>query len=238
MTRSRFIRIGGMAGLVLALMMIVAFALDMAIIITTGRPPLLDPQKISLDLVRAQGVPFWPLETWLYTLMIIPGSVLAIATYRVLHSEHEDSMIAFGLLATILFWIFHTMHNVLILAVFQALVPHYSGGSLGATTMEVVAAMIMTIASVTFDFGSGVGSLFLAGSLGASGLATLRTAEFPRWTGYVALAASLAMLGAYLKFMFQGIFFLGLLGWVLFIIWVIGAALAILRSANQTQKAT
>jgi hypothetical protein len=38
--------------------------------------------------------------------------------------------------------------------------------------------------------------------------------------------------------MFEGIFFLGLLGWVLFIIWVIGAALAMLRSANQIQNAT
>jgi hypothetical protein len=240
MDSSRAIRIGGIAGLVLAPMMIVAFGLDLAIIMTSGGPPLLDPNNIGPELSRAQGVGIWPVELWLYTLMIIPGSLLAIAAYRVLRTEQDDSLAAAGLLATVLFWIFHTLHNVLMLAIFQAVVPNYTGGSANTVAMETVASTVLRIAYAIFNFGTSVGALFLVGSLAALGLATLRSAGLPRWTGYVALASSFAILGSYLQFLsgsFSNPFVVfGVLGWLLYMTWVIGTTLTLLRSRSQVRR--
>lgn len=242
MASSRTIRMGAMGGLVLALMMIVAFALDLTIITTTGGPPIigmtldrpiLEVENISSDLLRAQGVAVWPVELWLYVLMTIPASLLALAAYRVLRTDHDDSLAAVGLLAITLFWIFHTIHNVLMLAVVQALVPHYASGGPGATATEVVTLTVMQISLTAFNFGTSVGALFLVGALVAFGLAILKRANLPRWTGYVALASGMMILGSYLQFLNSGFFFLGLLGWVLHIVWVIGVTLALLRLTDE-----
>jgi hypothetical protein len=237
MAGSRALRLGSLAGFVLFPMMIVGFGLDMSIIVTSGGPPLLAAENISSDLLRAQGVAFWPVELWLYTLMIIPGSVLAISAYRALRSDHDDGYAAAGLLSITLFWIFHTIHNVLMLAIFQAVVPRYASGSPDAATMEIVTVTVLKIALAMFNFGTSVGALCLAGSLAAFGLATLKSAGFPRWTGYVSLASSLAVLGSYLQFLANAFFFLGLVGWILFIVWVIGATFALRRSSRQAQAA-
>src|SRR5437763_3282136 len=104
---SRMNRIGAMSGLVLAVMMVVAFALDMVIIQTTSGPPLLNADNIGPELLRAKGSTLWLVEGWLYTLMIVPAFVFVLAVYQTLGDE-DNSLPRLGLFASALFWIFHT----------------------------------------------------------------------------------------------------------------------------------
>ena len=235
MSKSSELRYGGISGIILALMLIAAFALDFAISATTQGPPILRPENIGADLLRAKGFTLWIVEAWLYTLMVIPVPLFMVMVYRALREKNDGAVPAVGLFASALFWIFHTLHNVAFLTILQVLVPRYTGGAEG-TAIEVVAIALLGFANVTFGFGTSVGALFLVGYLGVLGMVTLQGGGLPRWTGYVALAAALLSLLAYLQFLSEafGLVF-GLPSWVLHIVWVIGATLGLLRSKDTQQ---
>lgn len=236
MSKSSELRYGGISGIILAIMLIAAFALDFAIIATTQGPPILRPENISADLLRAQGSFLWLVEAWLYTLMVVPVPLFIAMVYRALREKNDGGLAAVGLFASTLFWIFHTLHNVSFLTILQVLVPRYTGGSAEAAAIEVVAVALLGFANVAFGFGASVGALFLVGYLGVLGMVTLQRGGLPRWTGYVALAAALLSLLAYLQFLSEAIgLVLGLLSWVLHILWVIGASVRLLRSKEAEQ---
>jgi len=225
-------RISGVSGVVLAIMMIIAFALDMAIIQTTAGPPLLNADNIGSELLRAKGSTIWLVEGGLYSLMIVPAFVFMLAVYWALRDD-DNGLAGIGLFASALFWIFHTLHNVAMLTVIQVLVPRYTAGTSEATTVEVLATTLLGFANILFGFGGSVGGLFLVAFLAAFGLVTLKSSILPQWTGYVALAGGLTVLLSYLQFISGAFLFVGLLGWVLTIVWVVGTTLTLLRPTSQ-----
>ena len=111
MRNTNIIRIGGICGMVLSMMLVAAFVLDMVLVQTTGGQPLLNPDNIGPELLRAKGSAIWPLEGWVYTLMIVPALAFILAAYRVLR-EDDSGLADIGLIASALFWIFHTLHNM------------------------------------------------------------------------------------------------------------------------------
>jgi hypothetical protein len=171
-------------------------------------------------------------EGWLYTLMIVPGFVFALAVYWLLRDD-DNGLAGIGLIASVLFWMFHTLHNVVMLTVIQVLVPRYTAGTPEGSSIESLATALLGLANMMFGFGGSVGGLFLVIFPTAFGLATLKNRVLPRWTGYVALAGGLAVLLSYLQFISGAFLFVGLLGWVLTIVWVAGTTIALLRPASQ-----
>lgn len=221
------------SGIVLTIMMVVAFALDMTIIQMSG-PPVLSADNIGPELLRAKGSTIWLLEGWLYTLMIVPGFIFVWAVYWSLRDD-DTSLAGIGLFASALFWIFHTLHNVVMLTVIQALVPNYARGTSEGTSIEVLAAGFLGLANILFGFGGSVGGLFLVGYLAAFGLVMLKS-RFPRWIGYVAVAGGLAVLLSYLQVISGAFMFVGLLGWVLSIVWVASTTVVLLRPAGEVRQ--
>jgi hypothetical protein len=212
-------------------MMVVAFALDMIIIQTTAGPPILNPDIIGSELLRANGMTIWLVEGWLYTLMIVPAFIFVLGVYWMLR-DADNGLAGIGLFASALFWTFHTLHNVVMLSVIQVLAPRYATYPSEGTSIEVVARTLLGLANLLFGFGGSVGGLFPVAFLTAFGLATLKSRRLPRWAGYVALASGFAILLSYLQFVSGAFMFLGLLGWVLSIVWVVSTTAAILNPTS------
>lgn len=233
MLNSRLIRIAAVSGVLLSIMLIGAFALDMAIVQTTGGQPLLNPDSAGSELLRAKGSTVWLLEGWVYTLMIVPAFVFILAPYQVLRRD-DSSLAAIGLFAAALFWIFHTLHNAAMLAVLQILVPGYTAGTPQALSTELLATTLLGLANILFGFGTSVGAFFLIGFLFAFGFATLRSSRLPRWTGYVLLAAGIAISVSYLQFLSIAFTLIGVFGWVLSIIWVVATTITFLRPTSRS----
>ena len=233
MSETYRLRLGGFSGVILAVMLIAGFALDFAIIFTTRGQPLLNPENISTELLRAKGSTVWLVEAWVYTLMVVPVPPFMLAIYWILRAENDRGLPAVGLFASALFWIFHTLHNLSMLTVVQDLVPRYVvAPQESRLAIEAVATALLGFANAAFNIGKGVGALFFVGSLAAFGGATLLTSRLPRWTGYLALAASFLGLLAYLQFISEVFVFVGLLGWVIHIVWVIAMTVGLLRSSS------
>ena len=86
------LRLPGLAGLTLLAMLVISFIMDFAIISTTGGKPNIDVVNVGPDLLRAQGSLIWPVETWLYLLMIVPFAVFAFGVYWALRSESDEGL--------------------------------------------------------------------------------------------------------------------------------------------------
>jgi hypothetical protein len=223
------------SGIVLAIMMVIGFALDMTIIQTTSGPPVLNGDTIGSELLRARGSTIWLVEGWFYSLMVVPGFVFVLGVYWALR-DFNKSLAGIGLFASALFWIFHTLHNVAMLTVLQVLVPRYSSGTSEGTAIETLSTGLLGFANLLFGFGGSVGGLFLAIFLATFGLVTLRS-PLPRWIGYMAVVAGLAVVLSYLQFISGAFMFIGLIGWILSIAWVVGTTAALSRPQSQAQLA-
>ena len=224
------LRLPGIAGIIFALMLVVAFGLDFALIATTGGEPTFNLANIGPDLLRAQKSAIWPVETWIYALMIVPFSVFALGVYLVLRAESDKGFPALGVVTTLVFWIFSTLHNAAILTVLQVLIPSYAAGSPAAPSIEVMARGLLGFGNTLFTPGGGVGTLLLVIGMAVTGRATLAGGQLPRWTGYVAMACAGFSLLGYLQYLSRGLLVLGLIGFVLYILWVIGVAIRLLRA--------
>jgi len=220
---------------VLALMLILAFALDFAIISTTGGDPNFRLDRIESDLVRAQGSSVWIVEAWLYALLIVPFSVFALGVYRVLR-PHDADLALVGLAATMLFWIFSTAHNAAIVTVLQVLVPRYAPGTPQSAGIEAAARVILGFGNTLFSPGGGVGTLLFVVGMAAIGQATFRSLGLARWTGYLAFAAAVFSALGYLQYLAEPLFFLGIIGFALYIIWVAGVALRLTRFPSRAAR--
>jgi len=224
------LRLPGIAGIVLALMMVVAFGLDFAIIATTGGDPAFNLANIGPDLLRAQSSVIWPVETWVYALMIVPFSVFALGVYWVLRTENDKGLPAIGVVTTLIFWMFSTLHNAAILTVLQVFVPSYAAGHPAATSIEVSARGLLNFGNTLFTPGGGVGTLLLVIGMAVIGRATLTGGQLPRGTGNLAIACAAFSLLGYLQYVSSALFFLGLIGWVFYIIWITWVAIRLLRA--------
>jgi len=218
------------SGVVLALLLVAGFAADMAIVLTTGGPPVLDPARIGGELLRAKASAIWPVEAWLYTLMIVPVPAFVVGAYTALRREVDRGLPVLGLICALLFWIFHTIHNIGFLTVLQVVASGYTGAGADGAAADAVARVLLGFANAAFGFGTSVGGLFLVGYLACFGIATLQTGGLPRWTGYAALAAAALAVLAYLQVVSQALGpIFGIPSWVLHIAWVIGVTVALLR---------
>src|SRR5207302_11301517 len=99
------------SGVALAVMLVAGFATDIAIVLTTGGPPVLDPAKIGSELLRAKGTTVWMVEAWLYTLMIIAVPAFVLGVYAALRREGDPGLPGLGAIAALIFWLFHTISN-------------------------------------------------------------------------------------------------------------------------------
>src|SRR5216684_4695609 len=193
------------SGVLLAVMLVAGFAADMAIVLTTGGPPVLDPAKIGAELLRAKGAMLWLPEAWLYTLMIVAVPAFIVGAYTALRKEGDRGLPSLGLIGALLFWIFQTIHNLGFLTVLQVVAAGYTGAGPEGPAAEAVARALLGFANSAFGFGTSVGGLFLVGYLACFGMATVRTGGLPRWTGFAALAASALALLAYLQVVSQAL---------------------------------
>jgi len=207
-------------GILLVVMLVTAFALDLAIWNSTGGPPAIDLNHLSTDLVRANGSSLWPIETWLYILLVIPGLTFTIGVKSVLKHPDQELLLVTAKNSMILFWIFHTLHNVVLLTVLYGAASYSPADTTQALNFESVADMLLRFSNLLFGFGTSIGALFLVFALGLFGYLTYLNKKFTNRIAFIALGASIAILLSYLQSV-SGVFFaLGLLGWVLFIFWV------------------
>jgi len=220
--------IAAWAGIGLLGMMVAAFALDLGIVASTGAEPVLRSDQVGPDLLRASGSPLWPLEGWVYTLMVAPACVFTAGLYLYFRDEVADELALSGLVAAFMFWVVHTMHNAVLLAVL-ALAPTYAAAGANASVIEGVARGLIAFSDVLFRPGGGVGTLLLAVAGLAFGKVMLDSGRLPRWVGLAAVGAALLGLLGLLQYVFPPFVAFGLIGWVLFIAWVGGASVAMLR---------
>ncbi len=228
MKNSRNYRLYGIAGIVLAAMMILTFILDFTIIATSGAPEI-DLNNVGPDLVRAGDNLIWHIESLLYLFQIVPFSGFALGIYWTLKSDQDGGLPALGLLTTGLFWVFHTLHNAAIVTTIYSLAPDYVPGTLQGQLIEAIAHGLLATGNTFFRPGGGVGTLLLVVGMIAMGQVILRTSHFPRWTGYAAMATALFSLVAYLQYVAESFFYLALVSWIIYIVWITVVSLRLTR---------
>jgi len=221
-------------GLILSAMMIAGFVLDIGIFSSTGAEPVIRLEQLGTDLLRVQGSAVWPIEGWTYTLMILPAFVFVLGVYWFLRDGADEGLPIIGATAAVLFWVFHTMHNVAILTVVTGLAPSYVLGAPDAAEIETVSRGFIVFSEVLFLPGGGVGSLFWAVASLALGKAILETKQLPRWLGYTSIGVALLALLGLLQYAYEPFVVFGLIGWVLFIIWTAGVSVMLLRRQDVT----
>ena len=229
------IQLAAASGVALAVMLVAGFAADIAIVLTTGGPPVLDPAKIGSELLRAKGSTVWMVEAWLYTLMIIAVPAFILGVYAALRREGDPGLPGLGAIAALIFWLFHTIHNLGFVTVLQVVATGYTGVGAEGSAADAVARALLGFANAAFGFGTSVGGVFLIGSMACLGVATLQNGGLPRWTGYAALAAAALALIAYLQVIVPALGpIFGIPGWLLHIAWVIGVAVALVRGRTMS----
>ncbi len=196
-------------------MMIVAFALDFAIIATTGGPPMIYLESLSADMTRARDSAIWPIETWLYTLQIVPFAILILGVRSTLRAAKEEGIADVATLAAVLFMALHTLHNLAILTVVQVLVPAYVAGAATASAIEAVARGFLGLAYAAFLPGGGVGSALLVAAP----------------SGRLAAASAVLVTVAYAQYVVPPAFFLALVGYLAYVAWTAVVSVGLLRSA-------
>ena len=225
-------RIAGAAGVVLTGLLVVAFALDLTIIGTTGGPPVIALGALGPDLQRAAGSAVWPLETWLYTLQIVPFGVFILGVRSAYRGTAAEWIAGAATVSGLLFMILHTLHNLAILAVVQVLAPAYVAGAPDAPAIEATARGLLGLANAAFLPGGGVGGALLvlvtAGFAIADGRA--RGLASP-WSGRFAWAAAGLSAIAYAQSVVPAMLAVALVGFLGFIGWVALSSMSPLRAA-------
>lgn len=222
-------RLPALAGLMLALMLIIAFVLDFVIIGTTSGEPVLSLENIGADLLRAQASRIWPVEAWLYVLMIVPFTVFVVGLYRALSAQGEAGLPLIGVTALMVFWVFSTVHNAAIVTVLQTLAPRYVAAAASGPGLEAAARALLGFGNTFFIPGGGVGTLLQVIGMASLGQATVQTARLPRWTGRVALACALLSLLGYLQYLVKPLLVIGLVGHLLYMLWQAAVSFQLLR---------
>lgn len=226
-------RLTAYAGFVLTGMLIVAFALDLAIMATTGGPPAVYPATVGADLVRLGGSAIWPVEAWLYTLLLVPFAAFVVGVRAQLQAAGEELAADLAALAAILFMALHTLHNLSILTIVHGLAPDYAPGSAAAAGIETTARAFATFASVTFEPGGGVGGLLFIVALATFGIAQRRSLALG--SSRLATASALLLSVGYAHYLVFAAFFVALLGWVAFIGWVVAVTAGSARVPDARQ---
>lgn len=228
-------RVAGIAGVVLAIMMAVAFVLDFAIIATTGGPPQIYPETLSADLVRVRGSAIWPLEAWLYSLQVVPFALFIIGVRNALRAAGRDAAADATSLAGILFIAAHTLHNLAVLTVVQYIAPVYAPAAPNAAALETVTRALVGLAYATFLPGGGVGSALLVISLVSFATGARGSQAFPAWSSRFAWAGAVLVAAAYLQYVIAPAFFIALFGYLAFIGWIAVLGVSFMRGGERSR---
>ena len=212
-------RVTAIAGIALAAMLVVAFALDFAIIATTGGPPQIFLASLSADLVRARDSAVWPIEAWLYVLQVVPFAIFILGVRAALRDAKQEAVADVATLAAVLFMALHTLHNLAILTVVNVLAPAYVPGAGDAMAIESVARGFLGLAYAAFLPGGGVGGLLFIAAMGGFAIAQRRSRVFPAWSGRLATTSAVLFAIAYAQYVIAPAFFISLVGFVTYIAW-------------------
>lgn len=221
------------AGLVLAGMMIIGFALDFAIMATTGGPPMVALDTLAADLVRVRGSAIWPAEAWVYTLQIVPFALFVVGLRATLRAAGADLTADIATLAAVLFMGFHTLHNLAFVTVIQALAPVYVQGAQAAPAIEATARAFVAFADATFLPGGGVGGLLFVTMMAAFAVAQRRTGALAAGSGQLAAASAVLLVVGYAQYIVFPALFVALVGWLAFIAWTVVVSIGFLRSTER-----
>lgn len=218
------------AGLTLAFLTVLGLALDGAIAATTGGPPMIALATLSADLQRARGSVVWPIETWVYTLQIVPFALFVAGLRTMLRSAGEEAVADVASLAAILFMALHTLHNLAILTVVQVFAPAYLPGAADAGAIETAVRGLLALAYAAYLPGGGVGGLLFIAALAAFAVGQRRSRVLASGSGRLAAAsAALSALG-YLQYIVFPALFIALVGWLAYLAWAITVSVGLLRS--------
>ena len=226
-------RVAGIAGVVLAIMMAVAFVLDFAIIATTGGPPQIYPETLSADLVRVRGSAIWPLEAWLYSLQVVPFALFILGVRSALRAAGREAAADTTTLGALLVMAAHTLHNLAILAIVQYVAPVYAPDATNAVALEATTRALVGLAYATFVPGGGVGSALLVISLVAFTTGARGSASFPSWSTRFAWAGAVLVAIAYVQYVIAPAFFIALFGYLAFIGWIAVLGVSFMRGGTR-----
>ncbi len=225
------------AGLVLAGMMILGFALDVAIISTTGGAPMVGLDTLAADLGRVRGSAIWPTEAWVYTLQIVPFALFVLGLRATLRTAGAELAADVATLAAVLFMGFHTLHNLAFIAVIQGLAPVYVQGAPNAPAIEATARGFVTFADATFLPGGGVGGLLFVTMMAAFVVAQRRTRALAAGSGRIAAASAVLLAIGYAQYIVPAALFVALIGWLAFIAWTAVVSIGCLQAAERRSTA-
>lgn len=226
-------RLTAIAGVVLAVMTILAFALDFVIIVTTGAPPLIALATLPADLVRARDSAIWPIDAWLYTLQIVPFTIFVVGLRARFRSTGQEAVADIATVAALLFMALHTLHNLAIVTVVQTLAPSYVPGAPEATAIEATARGLLGVAYAAYLPGGGAGGLFFVAAMAGFATAQRRSAAFAAGSGSLAIASAVLSAVAYAQYVIPAALYVGLIGWLAYIAWTVVVSLGLLRSGER-----
>lgn len=216
-------RLFGLAGLCAVGVLAVGFALDMAIIVTTGGPPQIFASTIASDLSRAATSVVWRAELWTYILAVAPFAVFCLGLAA--RGERSPRAALIGTAAGIAFIALHTLHNMSYAAVVNGLAPAYVAVGAQTAALEQVARGFVAFAEVAFLPGGGLGGVMQVAMLVAIG-----TAQRGATSRLAFVSAALLSIG-YLSIVAPTLPVLApaLLGWILFLMWTALTSRELLR---------
>lgn len=227
--------VSGYAGFAFAAFLVVGFALDAAIIATTGgQPPQLSATNIGADLARAGASRIWGIELWVYATAVIPFA-LFLPGLRSALAARGGSWVDVGVISAGLFIALHTLHNVAYAAVVTGLAPSYVAGSAGATAMEQVARGFIAFAETMFLPGGGIGGAAQVLALIAFGMAQRRSGAHR--TASLAFTSAGVMALGYVRVLIPGdsATLVALVGWIAFIAWSLITSFGLVREPARAQ---
>ncbi|GAC1455684.1 MAG: hypothetical protein NVS1B1_13190 [Candidatus Limnocylindrales bacterium] len=219
-----------LAGLTLAFLTVLGLALDGAIAATTGGPPMIALATLSADLQRARASVVWPIETWVYTLQIVPFALFVAGLRTMLRSAGEEAIADVASLAAVLFMALHTLHNLAILVVVQVFAPAYIPGAADAAAVETAVRGLLALAYAAYLPGGGVGGLLFIVAMAAFAVAQRRSRVLAFGSGRLAAASAALSAFGYFQYIAFPALFIALVGWLVYLAWVITIGLGLLRS--------
>lgn len=225
-----------LAGLTLAGLTLLGLILDGAIASTTGGPPMLALATLGADLVRAGSSAVWSIETWVYTVQIVPFAILVSGLRSLLRSAGEAVLADVAALSAMSFMALHTLHNLAILAVVQVFAPVYVPGAADAPAIEAATRGLLAVAYAAYLPGGGVGGLFFIVAMAAFALAQRRHAIFAAGAGSLAAASAALSVIGYLQYLVFPALFVALLGWLAYLAWIVTVSVGLLRSTERRPR--